>query len=211
MPADSCQTASAILESAKDEFLRCGFAGASLRRIAAGAKVTTGALYRHFKDKDALFEAVVAPVYTDFLERYNSLSKREFRQLEEDGMDSMWQESKNTMGLFVNYIYDAFDIFKLLLSGSEQTPYEHFTHTLIDLSVDTTMAYIKAARALGYPVRNVGRDELHILTNAQYSCLYEMVLHNMPREAALAMAKNLSGFFIAGWQAILLGPATGAE
>ena len=48
MPADATKTLEDILQSAKTEFLAHGFAGASLRTIATGANVTTGALYRHF-------------------------------------------------------------------------------------------------------------------------------------------------------------------
>ena len=53
------ETKKTLLESAKKEFLQKGFAGASLRTIAANAGVTTGAMYRHFKDKDAFFCALV--------------------------------------------------------------------------------------------------------------------------------------------------------
>ena len=53
------ETKQKILESAKKEFLEKGFSAASLRTIASNAGLTTGAMYRHFKDKDALFCALV--------------------------------------------------------------------------------------------------------------------------------------------------------
>ena len=40
-----------IMECAKAEFLKKGFQAAQLKDIVAAAKVTTGAVYRHFKDK----------------------------------------------------------------------------------------------------------------------------------------------------------------
>ena len=44
-----------IQQEAMREFLEKGYANASLRRIVRRAEVTTGALYSHFRDKQALF------------------------------------------------------------------------------------------------------------------------------------------------------------
>ena len=59
MAETSLDTKKKLLESAKKEFLEKGFMNASLRTIAANAGVTTGAMYRHFKDKNAFFCALV--------------------------------------------------------------------------------------------------------------------------------------------------------
>ena len=48
-----------ILDCAKAEFLEKGFADASLRSICSKAGVTTGALYKRFSGKEALFEALL--------------------------------------------------------------------------------------------------------------------------------------------------------
>ena len=52
-----------IMECAKAEFLKKGFQAAQLKDIVTAAKVTTGAVYRHFKDKEALFLALIEDVY----------------------------------------------------------------------------------------------------------------------------------------------------
>lgn len=52
--------AAKLLEAAKTEFLTKGFRNASLRNIAASAGVTTGAIYRYYANKEALFDALVA-------------------------------------------------------------------------------------------------------------------------------------------------------
>lgn len=48
-----------LMEAAKAEFLRCGYAKASLRTIAREAGVSTGSVYFFFGSKEALFHAVV--------------------------------------------------------------------------------------------------------------------------------------------------------
>ena len=49
-----------IVAAGRDEFMRRGFAAASMREIARGAGIAVGNLYRYFAGKEALFEAVVA-------------------------------------------------------------------------------------------------------------------------------------------------------
>jgi AcrR family transcriptional regulator len=49
----------AIVHAALDEFIQRGFAGARIEDVAARAGVAKGTVYLHFRDKEALFEAIV--------------------------------------------------------------------------------------------------------------------------------------------------------
>jgi AcrR family transcriptional regulator len=51
-------TRRALLDSAASLFAEKGFTATSLDEVAAGARVTKGAVYHHFANKQALFEAV---------------------------------------------------------------------------------------------------------------------------------------------------------
>jgi AcrR family transcriptional regulator len=55
----SAATRRALLDSATALFAERGYARTSLEEIAAGARVTKGALYGHFDGKQALFRAVL--------------------------------------------------------------------------------------------------------------------------------------------------------
>jgi len=55
----SAATRQALLDSATALFAERGYAKTSLEEIAAGARVTKGALYGHFDGKQALFRAVL--------------------------------------------------------------------------------------------------------------------------------------------------------
>ncbi len=50
-----------ILDAAKQQFLTHGIYGASMRDIAKDAQVTVGNVYRYFKNKEALADAIINP------------------------------------------------------------------------------------------------------------------------------------------------------
>ncbi|MFJ5117066.1 TetR family transcriptional regulator [Kitasatospora sp. NPDC088548] len=50
-----------LLDASADEFVRHGYAGANLQRIAVRTGMTKGALYAHFSSKEKLAAALTAP------------------------------------------------------------------------------------------------------------------------------------------------------
>jgi AcrR family transcriptional regulator len=60
-------TRSAIVATAKRHFARHGYSRTEISKIAADARVTTGAIYHHFSGKRALFQAVAEQLEADIL------------------------------------------------------------------------------------------------------------------------------------------------
>jgi len=56
-----------IVLSAREHFLRDGFAGASMDAIARSAAVSVKTIYSHFANKDELFSKVMVAACTDHL------------------------------------------------------------------------------------------------------------------------------------------------
>ena len=65
-----------ILKSVRQEFMKHGYQGANMRRIAEAAKVTTGATYNHFTNKALLFDALVQAPAEEMLGRFEALHQR---------------------------------------------------------------------------------------------------------------------------------------
>jgi AcrR family transcriptional regulator len=68
-------TRSALVEAAREVFARRGFEGSSLDEIAETAGFTRGAIYKHFKDKEDLFFAVVDDFNEQAFEAYSHLAE----------------------------------------------------------------------------------------------------------------------------------------
>ena len=65
----SSETIGALLRRARAEFARRGYAEAAVERIADDAKLTKGAIYYHFRNKEGLFEAVLRDVQRELVDR----------------------------------------------------------------------------------------------------------------------------------------------
>jgi AcrR family transcriptional regulator len=68
-PDRSSATKHALVRVAREKFATQGFVGTSLDEIVAGAEVTKGALYHHFRGKQDLYAAVVNEVEDGARER----------------------------------------------------------------------------------------------------------------------------------------------
>ena len=86
-----------ILDSARREFLARGFEGASLQSICADAGVTTGALYKRYKGKADLFEAVVAPTLADIRALEEEAKRRDYALMDDKNLRELWALSEDCL------------------------------------------------------------------------------------------------------------------
>ncbi|HZB54294.1 MAG TPA: helix-turn-helix domain-containing protein [Reyranella sp.] len=67
-------TRAALLKAAKTVFAEQGYEAAATEEIVRRAKVTRGALYHHFADKRALFDAVASEVAREIAEKIDVMT-----------------------------------------------------------------------------------------------------------------------------------------
>lgn len=110
-----------LLECAKQEFLAHGFQGASLRRICAGAGVTTGAVYFFFQNKEDMFAQIVANTAAELTNLGQALSMAELEE-PDSGPDCDLR--------LMEFLYRHRDEALLLLERSQGTRYAGFAEEL---------------------------------------------------------------------------------
>lgn len=202
MPRDYDKTHKNILECSKVHFLKHGFERASLREICKMAGITTGAFYRHFKDKENVFCEIVEPVIQEMYSLYATAEIKNYDALQLCDLEHMWSFEGNQLIATVEMMYANYDVFKLLLKCAEGTKYAAFIHELAVAEVTMTEKYMAAVRNNGYDVAYVNENEIHMLIEAQFTTLCEIIMHDYPLEEALHYVETTSTFFVAGWRAI---------
>lgn len=188
---------------AKKHFLEFGFERAGIREICKDANVTNGAFYNHFNDKEALFGALVESVVQTIQNIYSESVNKHFELAKTDDLKSLWKLSENTIIQLFEYIYENFDVFRLLLMCSSGTKYANFLDDLVRSDVRETIKLIAELKVRCIPVNDLDEDEWHMLVHSYYASIAEIVMHNYPKQAALKYAHTLSVFFSSGWQTVL--------
>ena len=201
------ETASAtlnhILLAAMEEFSDKGFLGASLRQIVKKAGVTTGAFYGYFSSKEALFAALVEPHAAALMGKFME-AQTSFAELpEEQQPEHMGVESSHCIHWMVDYICRHREPVKLLLCRSEGTSYEHFVHDMVEVEVESTLQYMEVLRRLGHTIPELDRSLCHIIASGMFNGIFEIVIHDIPREQAMRDVEKLRSFYTAGWMKLI--------
>ena len=113
MGESAIETKKKILDSAMAEFLEKGFMNASLRTIASNAGLTTGAMYRHFKDKDALFCALVDDAIDMATKTVMLADVSHHLDFDSLGSKEHFEEENKQTSDLLNYIFENFKIDKM--------------------------------------------------------------------------------------------------
>ena len=192
-----------ILESAKTEFLLHGYEKASTNVICKNAGVTWGALAKRYSGKDELFCALVSSIADSFKENLK-IQQVQFHSMPEQEKKVISPDSEKRVIDFVDYIYDHFDEFRLLIVCSGGSSYENYLDELVDIVVESMTQLIDSkGRKITIQGKEVTPDLVHILVSSNLYGYFEPITHSMSREDARVYVEQLKYFFDIGWNKIL--------
>ena len=192
-----------IHQAAMEEFLEKGFADASLRQIVKNAGVTTGAFYGYYSNKAALFAALVEPHAAAVMGRFMETQLAFAKLPKEEQPEHMGKESAACIDWMLDYIYDHYAPFKLLICKADGTPYEDFIHEMVEVEVEYTFRYIEVLKNLGRQVPELDKDLCHMIASGMFNGIFEMIRHDMPKDRAKRFIDQLREFSTAGWLKIM--------
>ena len=191
-----------ILEAAKAEFLKYGFEESSLREICKKAGVTTGALYKRYKGKDELFEAIIEDTLIDI----NKILELNLRlpivsQNEKGEVIVDLLENGQNLKIIMDFIYLHYDGFRLLFYCAKGSRYEAFLHIFVDKSEEFVWEYIEKTIKEYDLCITVTKMELHLMLSSYWSAIFQPILHDFSKEEAINYSYKLSKLF--EWKSII--------
>ena len=194
-------TKNRILECAKGEFLSKGFENAKVAEIAKLAKVTTGALYQHFKNKEDLYDCIVSPICDGFISITNDRNKDFIDSLERDEFSIISEELSYITNDLLKYIYDNWKIFRILILNDKTKIYKTFFNTIVENETKMTQLMIEKKNISQY--EHLTFKKLKSLISAQYQGIFALMrteddINNLDNDLHL-----LFDFFRYGWIGVL--------
>ena len=161
--------------------------------------MTTGAFYGYFSSKEALFASIVEPHAAVLMGRFME-AQSSFADLPEaEQPEHMGIESSDCVHWMVDYICQHREPVKLLLCRADGTSYEHFIHNMVEVEVESTLRYMEVLRRLGKNIPPLNRSLCHIIASGMFNGIFEIVVHDMPRDQAMRDVDQLRDFYTAGW------------
>lgn len=189
-----------ILNTARKHFLKDGFSGASLRNIVKDAGLTTGAFYKYYLTKEALFDALTDPyiehiyqIYDRVVEDFEKLSAKE-------QTSNMSDTSGNGMDQMIDYIYEHYDNFRLLLKCGDSGKFETFIHNMVDREMRSSLEYVKKMKEDGIEIPIVGESLMHMIYTGFFSSIFQIIEHDIDKETAKRNVHKLREFNTGGWE-----------
>lgn len=192
-----------ILKYAEKEFLEHNYNDVSLRRIASNAGVSTSTFYTRYGDKEGLFRYLVEPVITNLITLLNK-TFNDFGDLSGNDKKEQHEDySGKGIASLIDYIYEHYNIFKILIVNGPGKMYQDFLEKLVELDVTCMTAFLKDTNNKAYKEGRITEGFMHVVSTGYYSGIFEVVIHDMPKDKAKTYIAELSNFYSQGWSAYI--------
>ncbi len=189
-----------ILNTAKEHFLKDGFDGASLRNILKDAGLTTGAFYKYYPTKESLFDALIDPYLEHIYSIYDNVLNN-FQELSaEEQTNQMTKSSDDGINQIIDYVYDNYDNFRLLLKCGDSGKFTDFIHNMVEREVNSTIEYIETMRKAETAIPQIDKSLFHMIATGFFSAVFQIIEHDIDKETAKNNIYQLKMFQTGGWE-----------
>ena len=74
---------------------------------------------------------------------------------------------------------------------------------MVEIEVEYTLRYIEVLRHLGKDVPELSNSICHIIASGMFNGLFEIAIHDMPKEQALQYVEQFRTFYTGGWLSLM--------
>lgn len=183
-----------ITRAAVDEFLKHGFQGASLHKIAKRAGITTGALYTRYKNKDALFCSLVEEVICAIKVQSEPLRKRYDDVQQSKDAAALLEVISQERKTYLDILFSRYDECVLFFCRSAGSSIEAMLSDMMERKASETISFLKSMAKVEVDFDGVDMiiaEQLHF-----YRCILE---RGYSRERAISCMETVGAFLEAGW------------
>lgn len=198
----NCPTKNRILTEAKRLFLSQGFKETSIRQIGAAAGVTSGALYKHFTNKEEILEVMVSPLVSSF----NAYCEQSYAYtisalkdpvLKDDVIHRIINNRDSSWAL--EFFNTNLELWRFIIFGSQGTAYEGFIETFIEWECSATISCIEASNGCPLEELPISHQEVRSITRGFIIMFLDALKEDFPQEYRDRHLNNLAEIYRPFW------------
>lgn len=178
-----------IIRAGKQEFLKYGYKGASLRNICKQAGVTTGAFYFQFENKEQLLDEILRPVITYFSAMVQKSTMEEF-----EGESSSADGDEQMLEMLWNYKEEC----QILLEGTAGTAYEKVFEELQEGLRQGFLLFFRK-----YGISDVDEKLLDVIVRMRVESYLTIIRKEYTLEETKKLARQIGIYCDAGFEALV--------
>ena len=178
-----------IIRAGKQEFLKYGYKGASLRNICKQAGVTTGAFYFQFENKEQLLDEILRPVITYFSAMVQKSTMEEF-----EGESSSADGDERMLEMLWNYKEEC----QILLEGTAGTAYEKVFEELQEGLRQGFLLFFGK-----YGISDVDEKLLDVIVRMRVESYLTIIRKEYTLEETKKLARQIGIYCDAGFEALV--------
>lgn len=178
-----------IIRAGKQEFLKYGYKGASLRNICKQAGVTTGAFYFQFENKEQLLDEILRPVITYFSAMVQKSTMKEF-----EGESSSADGDEQMLEMLWNYKEEC----QILLEGTAGTAYEKVFEELQEGLRQGFLLFFGK-----YGISDVDEKLLDVIVRMRVESYLTIIRKEYTLEETKKLARQIGIYCDAGFEALV--------
>ena len=176
-----------IIRAAYSEFLAYGFCKASLHKISEKAGVTTGAIYTRYKNKDALFVALLQDFFEAMKVMFAPVAKEYekamFSAKTEDILSAINSEEK----IYFELLASHYDDCTLFFSRSDGSSVETMLNDLMEQKTQQTVDFF-----------------FRLIMGSQFWNFRQLLDKRPDEDRMFACLRSILDFTNAGWRQLCL-------
>ena len=180
-----------ILKVSKDEFIKKGFVNSSLRNIAKKCHISATAIYRHFKSKEELFNAVIEPLISYFNEIALFVENNDYDYLNNNKINEMWNFEHE--GCFqYKFLFGKYnDLVKLIVKERK----DWFKNFIVSYEFDATIKYINQMEKEGYLIKEFNLLSFRLLLDSYLEAYLNLLNNDLKKEELANICNEINEFY----------------
>lgn len=182
------ETRELILKSAMDIFLETGYQEASMRKIAARAGITAGAIYKHFSGKEEMFGELFHACGKKLMRITESMIGVDFSALSDADLVQVLY-SKTSMQT-LDLLQEDMQLLHMLLKNDAGTYLDHFRTIYIERCTAFAANYYEELYRRGISSKKLSKKTIYMLSSSEFSMICEMIADDACQNGITEEMKN---------------------